>query len=97
MKVKSSKRKTHSKKGVSDKQVLLTEASIKQLSLIDALLETSCLPQKEYEHLYNRFKMFISEGEADEFIEYLQSKQRDNISSGFNYSKTDIVNKLKRQ
>lgn len=94
MKAKNLKKKTHKKRGVANKEPVLVECSIKQISLIDSLLETSIIPQKEYEYLYQKFKGFLSEGEAEYYINYLNENQRDNISSGFRYSANEIKKKL---
>ena len=95
MKAKSLKRKIHKKRGVGNKEQILKEASFKQVVLIDSLLETSILPNKQYKILYDRMKFFISEGQAEELIVYLKENQRDNIDGGFNYSASDIKDKLK--
>ena len=96
MKVKNLKSKKHLKKGVKSKDILLVEASIKQLSLIGALIDKSVLSSKEKENIDLLIKGFISEGKAEELISYLYENQRCDIDSGYNYGQKDIINKLKK-
>ena len=95
MKVKSLKKKIHTKKGVIDKEPQLIEASIKKYTLYDVLLNNANINQKEYEVLYEKGKDFISDGEMDTLLEYLLENQVNPIYSGFNYSMTDIKNTLR--
>lgn len=96
MKAKSSKRKTYSKRGVENSNPILIECSISQLSYIDALIENSILNNDQVNEINQKLSGFVSEGEAEEFINYLLLNQRCNIDGGHNYSQTDIINKLKQ-
>ncbi len=67
-----------------------------QVSLIETLLKTANLPEKNKEKI--DIDMFeYSYDEAQECINMLNENQVDAISSGNNYSQTDINKKLKKE
>lgn len=93
MKAKSSKRKTHKKRGAEYNPPILIEPSTGQLSYIDSLLEMSETTEKEYQE-YLTIDI-VSEGVAQELITELLTKQRNPILGGFNYQQGDIIKMLK--
>lgn len=90
------KAKNFKRRGAKHYEVVYSEASISQLSLIDSLLRTINLPIQYQEEIENKTKIGITEGEATELIEYLLDNQIDPVHSGLNYSAKDIINNLKR-
>lgn len=65
-------------------------------SVMESLLMNCCLPDTISSLIWRRlFEGLFTDDEADEIIEYLKDNQLDRIESGFNYSQTDIQNKLK--
>lgn len=96
MKAKISKSHKFVRNGIADKEPKLIECSISQLTFIDSLIETCTLQQYDINRILNKTKYFLSEGQAEEIITFLLENQRCNIDGGFNYSQTDILNKLKQ-
>lgn len=68
-----------------------------QLQLIEMLLEEVKLDDRELDKITLMLHQSPSESEAEELITYLNSRKVDHISSGFPYSKTDIVKKLRNE
>jgi hypothetical protein len=94
MKAKSLKRKTHKKRGVTDKDPIIVEASLSQLTFIGTLLDSSILSVEKTKEIEDLLDTKLSEGQATELIEFLNENQRDNINGGWNYTQGDIQRKL---
>jgi hypothetical protein len=93
MKVKNLKRKTHSKKGVQNREPIYVEVTIEHKIFIDSLIETCTLPLKEVDKIRTDLES-MTEGEAEELTEYLKENQRHAMKDGFNYSQTDLSYEL---
>lgn len=65
-----------------------------QISIIEGLLQTSTLDEKQITFINNNM-LDCTYNEAYKWIEKLKDKQVDAIESGNNYTQTDIKNKLK--
>jgi len=92
MKAKTSKK--HKRKGINTLEAITVDASIKQLTYIDALLDLSLLNDNEVEEIRLKSYSKISEGEAEEIITYLLDNQKCLIDSGASYQPKDIEKKL---
>lgn len=69
-----------------------------QGNMIEGLLMSCAIPEKAERQIYSALqKGDMTQGQANDCIEYLQQNQRDAISSGASYSQTDIKNKLKKE
>lgn len=70
------------------------EASNSQYSYIENLLETSMYDERQRAFIEREIECGITNGRAKKLIEDLQLNQRDAISSGDNYSQSDISRKI---
>ncbi len=70
-------------------------ATDNQYNLIESLLNCAALPFEELEALCIEVNEGIGEITARGVIMYLKANQRDSIRGGFNYSQSDISDKLK--
>ncbi len=75
----------------------LFRAEPERVHLIEQLLRTAALAPHELEDIDRELLGYIDEERAEELITYLYANQLDPISSGLNYSMTDINNKLNRE
>lgn len=97
MKVKSFKRKTFRRKRVLPKSPVFEMCDFPKLMILDELLDTSDITQKEYEKTKGLLKHGeLTDGEANELIEWLKERQRNPILGGFYYQAKDITEMLSR-
>lgn len=96
MKVKSFKSHKTKKPSKQPNEPVYRSAELKQLMLIDTLLQYASLSQNIREEIESRVSG-LTEGEASELIDFLNDNQACPILSGRNYQPTDIVKKLKNE
>lgn len=81
----------------ADEDTDSVEATPEQYNVIEGLKHTCSLPEEKLRALDIRLTNGLTSFEAIECIKYLKENQVENISSGRNYSQTDITNKLKQK
>lgn len=94
MKAKHLKKKVNKIRGVNVPEAITVNASIAQLSYIDALIDTSNFSDTKRNEMQNNATFEMTEGEAEELINMLLENQLCPIESGRNYGQGDIQKKL---
>ncbi len=75
----------------------LYSADPNKLDRIEGLLKSANLQYEIKEELYRELKGIIDEERAEYLLDYLYKNQIEPISGGFNYSQSDIKNKLNKK
>ena len=75
----------------------LFNADPNKVDQIEDLLKYALINPSEQDSILREIKQGIDEERADYLIQYLYENRIDPISGGFNYSQTDIKNKLNKE
>lgn len=75
----------------------LFNAEPHKIDQIEDLLKYALIHPDEQDSILREIKQGLDDERADELIQYLYENKIDPISGGFNYSQSDIKNKIKKE